>query len=217
MEKENKLNEAVRIAKLEIKNPEWGVTQQFLEIHQIEEDNGDLKVAHIDRQDLATIVYFKVKGQNFYFIIEVEDNGEISSVDIENGVSLYLFAISESLTAEEMESMTKLPATEKIVKGNQRPGIKIFYKFNAITIEPNLEPAPFEIKLKKLLAYLCQDREGILRLTHQVDCFIRAHIVFHNANTILRGFHLDKKIIQQMSDLNLDIDFALFAEGELFL
>lgn len=177
MEKENKLNEAVRIAKSEIKDPEWGVTQQFLEVHQIEEHNGDLKVAHIDRQDLATIVYFKVKGQSFYFTIGVEDNGEISSVDIENGVSLYLFATSESLSTEEMESMTKLPVTERIVKGDQRPGIKALYRFNAIVIEPNREPAPFEIKLKKLLAYLCQDREGILRLTHQVDCFIRAYCI----------------------------------------
>ena len=42
---------------------------------------------------------------------------------------------------------------------------------------------------------------------------IQVASVFHNRNTMLGGFHLDKHLLRRMNALNLEIDFYFYAEG----
>lgn len=74
----------------------------------------------------------------------------------------------------------------------------------------------FEIKLKQLLDFLEQDKEGIANLANNANGHIQVTINFHNSNTMLGGPMIDKNNIKRISALNLEIDFDLYAKGNFF-
>lgn len=89
-------------------------------------------------------------------------------------------------------------------------------KQSTIFYEPNPEPDEFETKLKKLLDYLEQDKEGILSLVEKAGGYTQVAIEFHNRNTMFGGPHIDKVDIGRMSNLNPEVDFVLYANGKFF-
>ncbi len=93
---------------------------------------------------------------------------------------------------------------------------KTFRKYTAVHFEPNPEPDEFEDKLRKLLDYLEQDKEGILSLVEKAEGHIQVAMEFHNGNTMLGGPYISKENIKRMSSLNLEIDFDLYANGKFF-
>lgn len=204
----------------EIQKRNFGLTEQFLNIHEVVYVGNSPQVLRVDRddEDGCAIVYFPVKGEKFYLAICIDSIPEISVrwVDIENYNSVYFIATSEDFTLEQLSSLTKLEATNGWNKGDQRKFGKSSYNFSAILIEPTPEPDEFEDKIKKLLDYLEKDSEGISQLVKNANGCIQVKTVFHNGNTILGGHHLDKDIIRRLYSLNLEIDFDLYAEGNFF-
>ena len=81
---------------------------------------------------------------------------------------------------------------------------------------PNPEPDEFENKLCKLLDFLEKDIDGIRRLADAAHGQIQAASIFHNGNTMLGGFHLDKHLLGRLNALRIEIDFDLYAEGRFF-
>jgi hypothetical protein len=113
--------------------------------------------------------------------------------------------------------MTKLKPTSGWNKGDARKSGKAFYNFTALHFEPNPEPDEFEDKLKKLLDFLESDIGGVTALADKVSVQIQVATIFHNGNTMLGGHHLDKDIIKRLAALNLEVDFDLYAEGNMFI
>ena len=89
---------------------------------------------------------------------------------------------------------------------------------NGSAVEFDISPGPgaFDNKLKTLLSFLERDATGIKRLVEEAAGLVSVHTVFHNGNTMLGGFHLDKNDIQRLAALDLEIDFDLYAEGNFF-
>ena len=58
----------------EIESKTWGVTQQFLDIHQVVYLGTKPKVERVDldKGDGTAIVYFPVKEERFYLAIHIE-------------------------------------------------------------------------------------------------------------------------------------------------
>jgi hypothetical protein len=203
----------------EIETKTFGVTEQFLKIHEIVYDDNKLKVARVDKEsgDGTAIVYFPVKDEKFYLAVYIDTEPEISvrHVNIEAYHSVYFKAISETFSFDKLSGMTKLKATGGHNKGDKR-GQNVLWKWSSISFEPNPEADEFEDKLTKLLNYLEQDREGVEKLVNNANGHIQVYSSFHNGNTLIGGHHIDKDHIRRMGKLNLEIDFDINADGHLF-
>jgi hypothetical protein len=212
--------EIIRLATAEVESRAWGVTQQFLEIHELTYGDDNLKVAHIDkdRNDGEAIVYFPVKDEKFYFAIYIRTSPDLEIIGIgtEPNHKIYLRATSETLSFEELSRLTTLKPTDGWNKGDKRKHGNSAYSFSSVEFMPNLEPDEFEDKINKLLDFLEKDKEGVHRLVAIANGHIQVASVFHNGNTMLGGFHLDKHLISRLKALDLEIDFDLYAEGNFF-
>ncbi|MDP4265398.1 MAG: DUF4279 domain-containing protein [Bacteroidota bacterium] len=208
----------------EIKAKTFGTTEQFLEIHEIVYEDNNPKVARVDRdkKDGTAIVYFPVKDEKFYLAVYLNTEPEVSirGVGTESYNSVYFHASSEILTLEQLSQMTTLKSSLGRNKGDEKRSkngrTRIVWKNSTIFFEPNPEPDEFEDKLKKLLDYLDQDKEGVARLVDEARGSIQVAIEFHNGNTMLGGPHINKEVINRMAGLNLEIDFDLYVGGKFF-
>ena len=211
----------VAAAVAEISEPIFGVTEQFLKVHSVALKRGHAQVADILRfdEDSRAIVYFAVEGEKFYLALSVstaEPEPAVVWVWIEEWNRISFQIKSESLNSEQLLALTSLKPTDHWNKGDQRRFGGALRKQSAIEFEPHPGPGDFETRLKNLLSFLEQDPIGILTLVDQADGYLRIISVFHNANTMLGGLHLDKECIQRVAALNLEIDFDLYAEGNFY-
>ncbi len=196
----------------------FGVTEQFLKIHEVVYENDKPKIARVDteEEDGTAIVYFPVKDEKFYLAVYVDTIPEVSvrHVNTESYNSVCFTAVSESLNFEQLSQMTNLKATKGWSKGDKRGST--YWRFSKFIFEPNIEPDEFEHKLKKLLDILESDKEGIARLSEKADLCIQVAQEFHNGNSMIGGSHIDKESIKRIANLNLSIDFDLYVGGNLF-
>ncbi len=204
----------------ELEAQTWGVTQQFLAVHEIVYEEGRPKVARVDydKKDGSVIIYFAVKGERFYFAFHFHNPGDLTSMGIyvEPYNAVYLVAVSDKLSLHELKAIALFNPLREGNKGewkNRRPLVE---KYSYIHIEPNPEASAFGDKLEKLLDFLEQDREGVERLVKDAGAYIQATIIFHNGNTMLGGPRVSMHSIKRMALLSLEIDFDLYAEGNSF-
>ena len=205
----------------EIETKSLGVTEQFLEVHEIEYADGKPVVARVDKEkgDGVVIVYFPVKGFSFYFAVYLDTVPEIAirRTGTEPDNHVYFRATSEVLDFKQLAALTKLPTSGGWNIGDKRrPGGTLEWKNSKVEFKPNPEPDEFEDKLKKLLDFLEQDREGVKQLVDKAGGYIQVAIEFHDGNGMLGGPHIDKEYIKRMALLDLEIDLDLYATGNGF-
>jgi len=210
----------IQIATKEIKDQTWGVTQQFLEVHEIVYEDGKPKVARVDhdKKDGIVIIYFAVKGERFYFAFHFHNPEDltITGIYVEPYSAVYLNATSDKLSLQELKALTMFKPLREVNKGDLKKRGQLVEKYSYIQIEPNPEGDEFEDKLEKLLDFLEQDREGVARLVNEANGYIQAAIIFHNGNAMLGGPTVSMQNIKRMAALNLEINFDLYAEGNAF-
>lgn len=207
------------IIEREFKDKTLGVTAQYLEIHAPIYVDNKIKIERIDRNNKheLIIVYLPVVNERFYFAVYIDtDTGEITNIGTEPYHRVYFIATSETLTAEELKAMTILAPTEIWNLGDFRNNGKRKYTYSGIKFLINPEPDEFEDKLKNLLNFLEQDREGITTLTQNANGYIQVVMDIHNGNGLLGGPFIDAKTVNRMSNLSLSIDFDLYAAGNYF-
>lgn len=81
--------------------------------------------------------------------------------------------------------MTNLMPTEFWNKGDLKKNGKSKYVFSNLKILPNPEPDEFEDKLKKLLDFLEQDKNGIKQLAVSANGYIQVAMDIHNGNGMI--------------------------------
>jgi len=204
----------------EIENKSWGVTEEFLKIHQLEYVDNKPVISRIDKNkpDGTVIIYFVVANEQFYFAVYLDTKPEISvrSIYIEPYHSVYFGATSDNVNFKELSNITTLNVTGGWNKGDKVKWAKKYYKNTCIRFEPNPKADEFEDKIEKLLDYLEQDKEGINQLVDIADGYVQVFSSFHNGNTMLGGYHLDLKTIKRLANLNLEIDFDICADGNFY-
>lgn len=204
----------------EIEQPTFGVTEQFLEIHSVSYSDGNPKVVGVivfDDEKKA-IVYFAVEKEKFYLAIYLDTTPalQVSWVGTEDYYRVCFQAYSEALTLQELSALTALKPTGGHTKGDQRKFGGGRYPGSSLEFYLNPAPNTFESKLEELLMFLEQDALGIRVLADCTESCIAVIAIFHNGNTMLGGVHLDRDVIKRLAALNLEIDFDLYAEGNLF-
>ena len=204
----------------EIQTKSFGVTKQFLEIHEIVHEDNKPKISRIDteKSDGTLIVYFSVVGEKFYFVIYLDSKPCISVrwVEIQPYHSISFRATSEILTVIDLANLTTLMSTSRWNKGDKKKIGSSFHKFSFLEFEPDPGADEFEDKMNKMLDFLERDIEGVKRLVEKANGYIQVISVFHNGNTMLGGHHLNKDIIKRLAFFNIAVDFDEYAEGNMF-
>lgn len=207
--------ELIRKAISEIENPTFGTTEQYLEVLNVEIENGKPKIERVDLEsfDETNVVYFPIKDEPFFLSVYFsKENNEITNVGTENGNQVYLTATSENLTFKQLSELTNLNGLTGWSVNDDRKIGKGKYNFSRLSFEPIKSLAyDLEVKLKLLLTDLEKDVDGIKRLTEKTD----AYISVHNQQYIdgNKGIHLDRETINRISKLNLAIDFDQYVLG----
>jgi len=201
----------------------FGMTEQFLEIHEVVHADGAPTVARVDTEktDGTAIVYFPIVDQKFYLAIYLDTvpNVSVRWVGTEPYHSVYFRASSDKLSLQELAGLTKLTSTRGRNKGdskNPNSRADIRWKQSTIDFEPHPEADEFEDKLTKLLRFLEQDEEGVGNLVNKANGYIQVYSSFHNGNTMIGGHHIELDHIKRMSKLNIEIDFDISADGNFF-
>jgi Domain of unknown function (DUF4279) len=202
----------------EINTQSNSLTQQYLEVHSVVRENDLPKVARVEyNQDKETvIVYFPIEGEHFYLAIYFDSNekSEVRFVNIEAGNRVYFRVTSDTLSLEELCSKTTLTPIDGFTKGQFRKDKKSNYNFSALHFDPYKNEAyAMEYKIELLLNELEKDREGVKYLTDNFNGSITVASYRHIHN--FGGIHLNKKMIQRLQELGLEIDFDIYVSGRL--
>ena len=172
----------------------------------------------IEENDNSAIVYFSIEDEKFYLAVflDTEPHVKVRFISAEGFYYVALMALSETLDYSKLCSLTVLNPVSGFNKGDERPFGKLLYKYSWLKFRPNPEPDNFENKIKNLLDYLEQDRQGLERLVENADVHIYASLTYHNGNTDLGEFFLDNDIIHRLSEMKLRIAFHVSAKGIFF-
>lgn len=203
----------------EFKCKTLGVTEQYLEIHNPVYENGQLKIARIDREesDDQIIAYLPVNDEYFYFAVYIDmPAGEIINIGTESRNIVALEITSETLTVNELKSFIKLTPTRFWNKGDLKPNGRSTYSFNYLEIQPNPEPDSVEDKLKKVLQFLKTDMEGVVKISQKAKARINVAMDFHYGNQFLGATNINLECIDQLKKLNLSLNFDFTAWGQPF-
>jgi hypothetical protein len=205
----------------EIQDRTKGLTDLFLQVHDIVRIDGRPKIERIDtdREDGVVIAYVPVIDESFYFALYFDNKESLNLIGIgtEPHNSVYFRARSRELNVDELKSLTTLEAAKRWTKGQKEKYGPGFHINSQIEIELNPEPDDIMDKIKKLLDILEKDKDGIKRLVDTASGYIQVYMRFHVGNKTLFGApRLDKKTIGRLNELNLSISFELYAEGNFF-
>lgn len=209
--------QATAIAMAEIQNPALGVTEQFLEIHDVVRADG-FPVSNslvVDKNTGEVTVYFPVKDQKFFFAVYLSSlsKPEVIGTDTVGNIRVFLLLSSETLTANQLIKLIKLKPTRFHNKGDQRFG-RLLYNYSGVCYEPNPSPDTFQNKLNKLLEYLERDKENIAAITAPACAYIRIAMDLHYGNGYLGGEELLADQIKRIAAMNLSLDFSVDVRGE---
>jgi hypothetical protein len=207
------------LIRAELTQKTLGVTEQYLEIHEVVYEAGELKIDRIDREDEEGLIiaYLPIKDECFSLAVYIDGNeNTIQNIGTESRNQVLLRATSNELTIDELQSMTKLVATRVINQGDLKPNKKSKYAYSVLDLEPNPHPDALEDKLEKLLTFLEQDREGIRALGKKSTVWVSATMDFHYGNQLLGNALISQDKIKRLADLNLSIEFDLSAWGNPF-
>jgi hypothetical protein len=208
-------NELIAKAISEIEKPTFGTTKQYLEVHNVEMENGKPKVERVDFESFeeTNVVYFPIEDELFFLSVYFsKENNEITNVGTENGNQVVLTAVSENLTFEQLAELTKLNGLSGWSINDDRKIGKGKYTFSRLTFEPIRSRAyDLEIKLKLLLTELEKDRNGIKSLAENADVIISVHNQMYISGN--KGIHLDVGTINRLDKLNLGIDIDQYIFG----
>jgi hypothetical protein len=211
--------QVIELIEKEFKDKTLGVTEQYLEIHSPIYVDNKLKVDRIDRERKNGLIaaYLPVHDQQFYFAVYIDTKtNQVTGVGTEAYHRVYFRATSKTLSADELKAMTNLTPTEFWNKGDLRKTGNSNHTFSNFKILPNPEPDEFEDKLKKLLSFLEQDKEGIKELAEKADGYIQVAMDIHNGNGMIGGPIIDADDIRRINDLKLSISFDLYVGGNSF-
>lgn len=193
------------------------LTEQYLQIHQPVYENDKLKIERIVRENDIIVAYLPIKDEYFYFTVIIKTKKqEVFRIDTEPRNLVSLIFASEHKTCEELQEFTNLKYQESWNIGEKMPHRKRNYTNSGIEFYLPKEPGTFEEKLHNLLHFVQEDFKGMQALSEVSKGYVHVIIDYHSGNQLLGGHVINAALIQNMSALNLSIDFQIAAWGESF-
>ena len=200
----------------EINNPNFESTREYLNVFEIELEEGKPKVQLIERDvyDDIAVVFVKIKQEPFFLAFSFsKENLELIGTYTENSNQIYFTATSKTMTFKQLSEMTKLTNLKGWSFDQLRPSGKSKYGFSRISYEPIENRAyDFETKLNRLVSDLKSDAEGVIRITTSANAIVSIHHQMHTSAN--KGIIFKNQIIKSLGELNLGIDIDQYVYGE---
>ncbi|GDY12166.1 hypothetical protein LBMAG53_10440 [Planctomycetota bacterium] len=198
-------------------NPSLPSTKQYLEVLELEFEGDSPKVARVNMEfnDQAASVWFHVKDERFFIIINVskKPGNEVCFARTGSANRVYLTAISEQYTYDQLARRTTLSPLTGWSMGDGNKAGKCVRKFSRISYEPLTNEAyELEEKLLSLLRHLDDHREKIAGLFDVLEP--RIQICRHQYVDGNAGMHLRRETIDLLSSLKLDLDIDTYITGK---
>ena len=128
----------------ELIEPTFEVTNQYLQVMDVELENEVPKAArvNVDPSSESVGVYFSIKDESFYIVVNLsKDSLQVEGVYIESGHRVYLTSTSDELFYEELASHIPFVPLTGWSKGDMRKYGKVAYNFTRVSYEPNINEA----------------------------------------------------------------------------
>jgi len=205
------------LVKFELKIMEWGVTEQFMEIHSPVLFHNSVQIDNVAVTQNKISVFVPVENERFYLVFYIDsDKDQITGISTEPDIEIYFKATSAVLSETELKQYTHLEISESWNKGDIKQSGKTSHTSSGIIIEPNKKPNDFESKLNELISELKKDKGGIEALSKNADGYIQVLMNYHNGNGMVGGPNLNEMNIKDLNDLGLSIDFNFNVSGNLY-
>ncbi|MCS4228856.1 DUF4279 domain-containing protein [Sphingobacterium sp. BIGb0165] len=206
--------EIIELIEFELKFKEWGITEQFLEIHAPALFENKIQIGNIVINQSGISVYIPIENERFYLVMYIDSNKkEIIRISIEPHITIYFKATSAELSETELRNYTNLEITESWNKGDKKASRKSTYNFSGIIIEPSKKPNDFASKLDELISELKKDKVGVRKLSKIADGYIQVDMDSHYGNGMIGGPNLNEVNIRELNNLGLSIDFYFCVSG----
>lgn len=202
----------------EFDNKTLGVTEQYLEILKPVYKDGKPEIYRVDERETGvTAVFLPVEDEYFFLVVYIDSlSNEIFSIGTEPRVSISMIAISESLTAFELISLTTIAPTLHWNKGELKPKQPTMYNNSGIEFKHVTQYDTFENQIKSFLTLLHTDKKGITELVKNSQAYIQVILDFHYGNQLFGYAALGQQCIKMLAELNLSIAYDLAAWGDSF-
>jgi hypothetical protein len=200
----------------EILNPVFAVTKQYLEVNEVEFEDGKPKLERIDLDyaDNLVAVYFPFKNERYFLQVNLAKTPDIKVdfVHTESGNRTYFTATSDDLTFEELSKGLPFKPLTGWSKGDLIKNRKSQYSFSRVSYYPfTSEAYEFEKQLQLLLSELEKNAESIRSLTEKASAYIS--VCKHQYISGNAGVHFDIETINRLSKLNLSVDIDTYIVG----
>lgn len=202
-----------RIAQQEILTPTLKLTKQFLAVNHVvfTESVPYIEDIILDTQENLAQVYFPIEEEQYYLVISItlEPQANVSMVAMVPGNRVYFAAKSEVHSLEELLALTSIKPTKMWRKGEKRGNLP---KHSGFEVRPfEKETGDVEEKLKVLLSILFPFQSDLRALSMKAS--IGIYIAYYGYQKQMWGIYLDEKTIRKLAELNLSVDFDIYASG----
>jgi hypothetical protein len=216
-------DQILKVARTEIENPIIPSAEQLLAVMEVEVDANNLAIVkhfEINQENQEAIVFFQLKEFCFYLEIHLDLTDEIEVVFANTTpyINISLSFLSEEYSLDQLIEKTILQPSEIIKIGD----ITYLYDniddksdYNNIIFTGSEKPGHFEEKLIEFINFLEQDKAGIKELVQMTgDQTLFIIFVYHISNGNLSDLQLSSNVIKRLAELDLQVTFDLYTEGE---
>jgi hypothetical protein len=204
------------LAFAELRQPKLSLTQQYLAVHRLVQDEGRPVVAGVVVTDNGLDVYFELVGEDYFFVlcVIVDDAGpSVRFCRAEAKCRVYLSVTSDTVLPEDVTLILQLTPTESWRRGDPGPRDgSLSRKFNAWYFDPLGDgPGECDQKMKALLQMLASSSSRISELA--VRCSVCISVVYRGYRCQMWGLHWSAETVQSIAAFGVDIDLDLYASG----
>lgn len=207
----------INVARKELLTPKFAVTEQYLEVMELECVDGIPVVARFDPkfEEGFFAVYFSIKDEDFYISVTVKNTGspEVGWVWIENGHRVYFAINSDCMSYSQLSKLLPLSPLRGFSKGELRKNLRSHHKVTQVCYEPNNNLAySLEGKLDDLLTDLEKYKKTIADLACKEEA--RIQVVRYQYVSANAGINFSSDVISRLSKMNLEVDIDMYCVGE---
>ncbi|MDB5054630.1 MAG: hypothetical protein JWM44_2680 [Bacilli bacterium] len=211
-------NQIKEIALNEILTPTFELTRQYLKVNPLVFIDGNPMIEDIviDFESKTAEVYFPILDEEFYFVIYLDIEPEISIriMNMSAGSRVYFSISSKTLNYEEIVKDFTFQPTRSWKKGELIPrrNIEKYYEASGFMFEPNSKKTgEVEKKVKYLLQLLHPFQNEMNKF--EDDTIFEIQVCYYGYKEQMWGIHLEKDILKRLCELNLSLDIDLYASG----
>lgn len=196
----------------------FAITRQLLSVNELVYENGHLKIEKIelDAQNKRAMVHFPITNGHIFFTVFLETEPSIKVIwtNATDGSRAIFRVTSDTMGIHELSSLTTIRPTRSWDLGDPHPNGKSVQSFSLFDVEPTPGlTGEIELKINTLLDLLEQDEKGIRKMAENANSRIQIHWHGYIGNGMLGGFQLDQTTLTRLANLQLPIDFDLYADG----